>query len=182
VGRGGRGPSLWAPRVHGGPVFLSPPEKADRILTRINDPHRAIPYKFVVSTTHKSSSMTIRTAWALLVAFTVVPTVAKSQEASISDDVQQGHRLANAVCGYCHVAAPDQDTAPLQHPPAPSFESIAQRDAVSADSIRKFLTTTHRGISSPGGMPSPQLLDFQIRQVAAYIMSLRNQTKAPAGP
>lgn len=33
--------------------------------------------------------------------------------------------------------------------------------------------STHQDISNPNGMPNLQLLDFQIRQVAAYLMSLR---------
>lgn len=103
-----------------------------------------------------------------------VLTAAQAQQAaSHSDDVQNGHYLAALICSSCHVVGPNQSTEPVLKPPASSFESIARRSTTSSDSIRAFLTTTHRNISSPAGMPNPDLLDFQIRQVAAYILSLR---------
>jgi len=126
--------------------------------------------------------MTVRTSSALLAALGIVSTAAWSQDASVAGDIHQGHRLANLICAYCHVASTDQDIEPILRPPAPSFESIAQRDAISAESIRAFLATTHHDDSNPNGMANPRLLDSQIVQVAAYLMSLRNQTKAQAGP
>ena len=54
-------------------------------------------------------------------------------------------------------------------------ESIAQRSTINNNSVRTFLTTTHRDISNPEHMPDPQLLDYQIKQVAAYLLSLRKQ-------
>ncbi len=97
---------------------------------------------------------------------------ARAQQA---DDVQQGHRLAIIICSYCHVAAADQVDKPLLQPPGPPFASIARRNDVSADSLRAFLTTTHRDVGRSQGMPNPELLDDQIRQVAAYILSLRDK-------
>jgi cytochrome c1 len=35
------------------------------------------------------------------------------------------------------------------------------------------VTTTHRGLDEPNGMPNPYLVDYQIKQVIAYMMSLR---------
>ena len=80
--------------------------------------------------------------------------------------------LAITVCSNCHVAARDQPYAPILQEPAPSFESIAQRKGMTAAWVEHFLVTRHRGIDNPNGMPNPQLLDFQIKQVAAYLMSL----------
>jgi mono/diheme cytochrome c family protein len=126
--------------------------------------------------------MKIRIASASLVALGIVGS-ACAQEASVADDVQQGHRLAIIICANCHIAARDQPFEPILRPPAPSFESIVQRSTVNADSVGTFLTTTHRDISTPGGMPNPQLLDFQIKQVAAYLLSLRKQpVAAPVRP
>jgi mono/diheme cytochrome c family protein len=95
------------------------------------------------------------------------------QEGSTADDVRMGHQLAVRVCAICHVAAVDQDTMPILHPPAPSFQSIAQRPDISADSLQKFMTMTHRNLDTLKGMPNPELLDFQVKQVAAYLLSLR---------
>jgi mono/diheme cytochrome c family protein len=98
-----------------------------------------------------------------------------------SYDVENGRQLAALICSNCHVAGPDQLVEPIPQPPAPSFESIAQRSTISSDTIRTFLATTHRDISNPAGMPNPQLLDFQIRQVAAYLLSLRKPSAASPG-
>jgi mono/diheme cytochrome c family protein len=91
------------------------------------------------------------------------------------DAVAQGHHLATLICSACHVAAPDQSFAPILQPPASPFVSIAQRSNVTADFLRTFLTTTHRDISNPRGMPNPQLLDYQIEQISAYVLSLRKR-------
>ena len=98
---------------------------------------------------------------------------ASAQQASVADDVREGHRLAVLVCAYCHMAAPDQTDKPLLQPPGPSFASIARRKDFSADFLRTFLATTHRDIGRPQGMPNPELLDSQVNQVAAYLLSLR---------
>lgn len=97
----------------------------------------------------------------------------RGEESINSDEVRAGHKLAVFVCGNCHVAATDQPNEPILRTPAASFESIAQRKDVSADWIENYLKTTHRGLDNPNGMPNPQLLDFQIKQVTAYLLSLR---------
>jgi len=98
---------------------------------------------------------------------------ALAQQAPTTDDVQEGHKLAVIVCSNCHIAASDQPIAPILRPPAPSFESIAQRSNTTTDSVQAFLASTHRSISNPVGMPNPMLLDYQIKQAAAYLLSLR---------
>lgn len=117
--------------------------------------------------------MLTRIALACLVALCLAAGPAGSQNAGSQEDVRQGHDLAVKICSYCHVAALDQANEPILQPPAPSFESIAQRKTL--DLAQTFLTTTHRDISNPKGMPNPQLLDFQVKQVAAYLLSLRKQ-------
>ncbi len=96
-----------------------------------------------------------------------------AQEAVNSDDVQAGHHLAIIVCANCHVAASDQTSDPILRPPAPSFASIAQHKSVTEDWLQNYLKTTHRSLDNPNGMPNPQLLDFQMKQVSAYLLSLR---------
>jgi cytochrome c1 len=93
--------------------------------------------------------------------------------AVFSDDSRTGHHLAAMLCDECHVAARDQAYPPTRDPPAPSFESIAQRKDVNADSLEHFLKTTHEGLDNPKGMENPGLADFQVRAIVAYILSLR---------
>jgi mono/diheme cytochrome c family protein len=122
---------------------------------------------------------TITTLMALgLAAGAVGP--AWSQDAT--EDVQKGRHIAEVVCWTCHVVAQNQEFAPMLQPPAPTFASISRRSNVTADYLRKFIATTHRDISKPQGMPNPQLLDFQIEQVVAYIMTLRGQSTGQLTP
>ena len=81
--------------------------------------------------------------------------------------------FAAHVCSICHLAAPDQAAKPLLNPPGPPFAAIAQRPALTEESLEKFITTAHRGLDNPKGMPNPDLAAYQVKQVAAYIMSLR---------
>ncbi len=119
--------------------------------------------------------MEMRIASAWLVALGFVMGSACAEEAGASADVQEGRRLALEICAYCHLAASDQETPPFLRPPARSFELIAQGSDISADSLRVFLNTTHRSVGAKSGMPNPRLLDSQIRQVAAYLLSLRKK-------
>jgi mono/diheme cytochrome c family protein len=114
----------------------------------------------------------LRPQW--LVALCLVSGPAWGQD-RVADDIRQGRDLAIKVCAYCHIAARDQPFKPILQPPASSLESIAQRKTTTADSLRVFITTTHRGLDKPKGMPSLELLEDQVRQVAAYILSLRKQ-------
>lgn len=102
---------------------------------------------------------------------------ARAQQAA-SDDIRNGHYLAVLMCSTCHVIGPDQSIEPVLRPPAPSFESLAQRNTTNAEQIRSFLATTHRGISNPAGMPNPELTDFQMKQVEAYLLGLPKQSPA----
>jgi mono/diheme cytochrome c family protein len=96
--------------------------------------------------------------------------------AAQENEVDQGHHLATLICSACHVAAPDQDFEPILRPPAPPFVSIAERRDLTADYLQTFLSTTHRDVLNPKGMPNPLLLDYQIKQISAYILSLRKRS------
>jgi len=115
----------------------------------------------------------MRTAATWLVVFWMAVGSAWGQEGNSADDVSKGHFLAIMICGHCHVAAPDQPYMPILKPPAPSFESIAQRKDINADWLQTFVTTTHRGLDNPKGMPNTYLADYQVKQLVAYFLSLR---------
>jgi mono/diheme cytochrome c family protein len=112
-----------------------------------------------------------------LLAFVLVsigPTRGQGQARSTpnEEDVQKGHTLAIGICAICHVAAPDQPNQPLLRPPAPSFASIVRQKTFDAESLTRFMKTTHRGLDNPQGMPNPDLMDYQIKQIVAYFLSL----------
>jgi len=126
-------------------------------------------------------AMRIRSTAAWFVAFGVVAGPVWAQNAQGVNDVQEGHKLADIICSNCHKVSQDQSFEPILRPPAPPFESIAQRQGMTIDFVRTHLATTHRDISNPNGMPNPQLIEHHAQQVAAYLVSLR-KLPAAAGP
>jgi hypothetical protein len=109
----------------------------------------------------------MRTASISFFVFWMTGCLAWGQAVSTNDDVRKGHHLAIMLCTECHIAAFDQGYKPTLDPPAPSFETIAQRKDVSADSLQYFLTTTHQDLDNPKGMPNPGLADFQVKAIVA---------------
>lgn len=95
------------------------------------------------------------------------------QAVGTADEVSKGHHLAIMLCADCHVVAPDQPYAPTLDPAAPSFSCIAQRPTTNIDSLRNFLMTTNQGLDNPKDMPNPMLAEFQIKAIAAYLLSLQ---------
>ncbi len=83
--------------------------------------------------------------------------------------------MALNQCYACHVVAADQPYSPTLHQPAPSFVTIANRPATSADSLRTFLATTHANLQELRSMPNPRLTDEQTGDVIAYLLSLRHR-------
>jgi hypothetical protein len=97
--------------------------------------------------------MTTRRLAATVLAFGVIAGAAvaqkpNDQEPNTADDIQQGHWLAVIICSNCHIAARDQPLQPILRPPAPSFESLAQRSSMSGDFVQSFLAGTHRDMSN----------------------------------
>ncbi len=110
-----------------------------------------------------------------LIALVCVNAALAASSASAKDDsVAVGRQLALEVCSVCHVVAPDQAFAPRLDQRTPSFEEIANRPDVSAESISHFIETTHWDESTiPMTMPDPMLTSDQVSQVVSYILSLR---------
>jgi cytochrome c2 len=98
---------------------------------------------------------------------------ALAQAVDTNDDVTKGHHLAIMLCADCHVVASDQPYPPTLNPPAPSFRSIARRPAATFDSVRSFLMSASKQSHSIKGMPNPMLAEFQIKEIAVYLLSLR---------
>jgi mono/diheme cytochrome c family protein len=117
----------------------------------------------------------IKLASASILALAVFAGSVLAQQTSVPDDVQEGKRLAVLICANCHIVARDQSVQPILQPPAPSFETIAQRRSSNVNSIREFLVNTHRDISNPQGMPNSRLQEYEIPPLTAYLLSLRKQ-------
>ncbi len=110
-----------------------------------------------------------------LVGLSLLSGLARAEEPATSDDVREGRRVALLVCSTCHVVERGQPFGPALEPPATPFQTIAQRSNIDADYLRTFLTTTHSSVSNLRAMPNPQLTDTYVRQVTAYLLSLRKR-------
>jgi mono/diheme cytochrome c family protein len=90
-----------------------------------------------------------------------------------------GHDFALKVCANCHIVAKDQDSAPILKPPAPSFSAIVSRPDVTEASLRSFLANPHGELRRNSTMPIFRLADFQINQIIAYLLSLKESRGSP---
>lgn len=82
-----------------------------------------------------------------------------------AQDVSNGKRIAQSICGDCHLVDPAAQKA--DSGAVPTFLSIAQMPSTTERSLAAFLSTSHRG------MPNFILTRPDIQDISAYILSLR---------
>ncbi len=99
----------------------------------------------------------------------------RAAEPASADDISRGRALSLRLCTPCHVVSSDQEMPPILRPPASSFRFIANKPTTTAESLRRFLTGTHRTLGRPSGMPNPELTEDQVRQATAFLMSLKDR-------
>jgi mono/diheme cytochrome c family protein len=91
-------------------------------------------------------------------------------------EVRAGYRIAQDICSACHVVHPAQVRRPVLVQPGPSFEDIANRPGTTAQSLRQAISAADWDLQArPVTMPRQGLSERSTAQVAAYIMSLRQQ-------
>jgi cytochrome c len=77
-------------------------------------------------------------------------------------DVASGHRLAQLWCGTCHQVATED---PLK--PTPSLPELAR--LWSAPALEKYMRSSH------ANMPNFMLTAAQIKDISAYVSSLKGK-------
>ena len=83
---------------------------------------------------------------------------------ALAQVVNEGEEIARRWCSTCHQVEPQ----PRRESDAiPSFSAIAQMPSTTETSLMVFLSSTH------GGMPDYSLSRTEIRNVSAYILSLK---------
>jgi cytochrome c len=82
-----------------------------------------------------------------------------------AQDAGRGRALAEAWCTSCHVVAPKTAGGDI----GPAFETVANREGQTLGGIMAWLFEPHPP------MPDLQLSPADFRDLAAYIMSLREQ-------
>ncbi len=100
---------------------------------------------------------------------------ARAADQPETEDVRAGRALSLRLCTACHIVSPDQEMAPILEQPAPSFRAIANRAGTTEESLRRFISETHSSMNNVRSMPNLHLTDDQIREAAAFLMSLKRQ-------
>lgn len=97
--------------------------------------------------------------------------------AAPNEQTAAGQAIAVEVCSPCHTIGANPgvtSNVPTSVRPGPPFATVAARQTTTRESLQTFLATTHEASDRPVGMPNPHLTREQIRQVSAYILSLRS--------
>jgi len=115
-------------------------------------------------------------SWRLGLALLAGSLAAAASPAAVPHDpvVARGEQIARLVCSACHVVAADQEIPPMLAKPAPSFASIANRPGTTAQSVARFVSSTHWDFETlPMKMPDLMMTKSEATAVSRYLMSLR---------
>lgn len=106
--------------------------------------------------------------------------VASAQTISVAGDAEAGRDLALFACTGCHVVTPTQPFRPVYvgSPHPPDFKVIANEPNLTPDSLRHHLQTLPAVPQKPG-MANPDLTSKELRDVVAFIFTLRDKAAAP---
>lgn len=118
------------------------------------------------------AAMIDRIAWGLLM---VCVLASAGMARAEPEAVARGRRFAELVCSACHVVSGNKAEVPVLRDPGPPLAEIAERPTTTEASLRAFLVSHRPAMGPAGRMPNPQLVDYQIDEVVAYILSLRER-------
>lgn len=91
---------------------------------------------------------------------------ASAQRGLRTGDAANGKQVAERLCSSCHAAGPSAANA-VRNPDIMSFEAIAKQPDVTAEKLAGRIIIPHPA------MPDTSLKISEIRDVIAYILSLR---------
>jgi mono/diheme cytochrome c family protein len=106
----------------------------------------------------------MQTKWARIILFIAA---ILSADAARAQDILIGKGIAEVWCSDCHLVDPQERKSGRNS--APTFLSIARMKSTTEASLAAFLSTPH----GRGGMPDLVLNRSEIRDLSAYILSLR---------
>jgi len=99
-----------------------------------------------------------------LAALLITVTSGRVQAQDVSERLK-GASFAQQICAECHAVEAGQ--APSPNGQAPTFETVAKTPGMTAIALTAILRTSHRT------MPNIMLADDDLRNVIAYIMTLK---------
>jgi cytochrome c len=94
----------------------------------------------------------------------VIPDAPGKMEPKVGEP-ENGLKIARALCATCHLIGEPPNSATAAD--IPSFPSIANRPNQSTERLTNWLIEPH------APMPNPHLTRKEIRDLAAYILTLR---------
>jgi cytochrome c2 len=83
-----------------------------------------------------------------------------------SESVSSGHQIAITICGNCH----EDPASSRKITVGPKLEDIANRPSTTAQALKEFLRSRHKG-----RMPTFLLSTAHTSDVIAYILSLKRE-------
>jgi mono/diheme cytochrome c family protein len=109
-----------------------------------------------------------------------VPTI-NAQTQRLEGNAEAGRHLALLACTGCHIVASDQPFKPIYAGPPrpPDFKGIANQSNITAASLQHHLETLPT-IPKDSDMANRDLTSQQIRDVVAFIITLRDKPATPA--
>ncbi len=115
-----------------------------------------------------SATIAVSAAWAA--------PAATAQMKSPEGDAAAGRDMALLACTGCHVVAPNQPFKPINTGPPrpPDFKEIANRPNVTTAMLQRHLATLPT-VPENSHMPNLMLSNEELRDVVAFIVSLRNK-------
>jgi mono/diheme cytochrome c family protein len=105
---------------------------------------------------------------------------AQMQTTLVAGNAEDGRTFALRACTGCHVVAPDQPFEPIYAgpPSPPTFKEVANQPKVTAASLRHHLETLP-AVPKNLHMANPLLSSQELRDVVAFIITLRDKPVAP---
>ena len=96
-------------------------------------------------------------------------------------DTAAGRDLALLDCTGCHMVTANQPFKPINAgpPPPPDFKEIANRPNMTVAALQHHLDTLP-AVPADSHMPNLLLSSDEVRDVVAFIISLRDKAAAPA--
>jgi len=104
------------------------------------------------------------TTLAILLFWAVAATYPASAQVGLAD-AKRGQELAGRLCSGCHIVSPG--SASTANPDIPTFAAIAGRVDTTPERLAGRIIVPHPP------MPNTQLTITEIRDIIAYIMSLK---------
>ena len=119
---------------------------------------------FFVQSARKFRLRFVGLALSITMGLTGLPGPLAAQAVKNADPVR-GQELARRLCANCHATEPDSGQA--INPDVPSFAAIAKQPNVTAERLAGRIIVPHPA------MPNTQLTVAEIRDVIAYILTLK---------